>query len=219
MYSCALSLRVFHLVSFWFLLLAAHRYETRVGDNGSRLSGGQRQRIAIARAFLRSPRILLLDEATSSLDAESEAAVQAALDQLIGSAGATVVLVAHRLSTVMNADKIAVVDHGRIVEEGDHETLLKVEGGVYSRLVRKQVSRSAASLNQSAADAAQERGAGRARQGSKDEWGGGEEEDEGEDEGGDGGDGGDGEAKEVFQDDIDKLMDSLEKDLPSAEMT
>ena len=133
-------------------------YATRVGERGIRLSGGQRQRIAIARIFLRKPRVLLLDEATSALDTESEALVQEALDQLIhtgvgdgesplqaagsasGAGRCTVVLVAHRLSTVMNADKIAVVDKGRIVEQGTHDELTEA-GGVYSRLVARQLAR------------------------------------------------------------------------------
>jgi len=84
-------------------------YSTRVGDHGVRLSGGQRQRLAIARVFLRKPKILLLDEATSSLDAESEAKVQEAIDRLIAEGGSTVILVAHRLSTVVNAHQIVVV--------------------------------------------------------------------------------------------------------------
>ena len=175
-------------------------YDTRVGDRGSRLSGGQRQRIAIARAFLRRPRILLLDEATSSLDAESESMVQAALDELIASAGATVVLVAHRLSTVMNADKIAVVDKGRIVEEGNHDALLKHDG-VYAKLVKKQVARSAASLNQAALDGVGAGvGVGMGKGGSKTGEGGGD------------GNGGTSAAKQNA-DDIDGLLDALAADM------
>ena len=109
---------------------------TRVGEHGSRLSGGQRQRVAIARVFLRKPSIVLLDEATSALDEDSQAAVQAALDGLIsavagarGGRAATVVLVAHRLSTVMGAHKIAVIDAGSVVEEGSHDALLARGGG------------------------------------------------------------------------------------------
>jgi ABC-type multidrug transport system fused ATPase/permease subunit len=123
----------------------AEGYATRVGERGVRISGGQKQRIAIARVFLRKPKILLLDEATSALDAESEAKVQEALDRLIAEGGATVVLVAHRLSTVVNADQIAVVGEGRILETGDHETLLKAEGP-YARLVRKQLAKHSALL-------------------------------------------------------------------------
>jgi subfamily B ATP-binding cassette protein MsbA len=110
-------------------------YETAVGEAGARLSGGQRQRIAIARAFLKDAPILLLDEATSALDAESEAQVQAALKRLM--AGRTTVLIAHRLATVRGADRIYVVDKGRIVETGDHAALLR-QGGLYTRLARGQ---------------------------------------------------------------------------------
>jgi len=105
--------------------------ETRVGPRGSALSGGQRQRVAIARALLRDAPILLLDEATSALDARSEALVQAALDRL--STGRTTLVIAHRLSTVRRADKIVVMDKGRLVEEGNHATLL-ARGGVYAHL-------------------------------------------------------------------------------------
>jgi len=94
-------------------------YNTRVGERGSRVSGGQRQRIAIARVFLRKPRIILLDEATSALDENSQELVQKALDLLIKTSKATVVLVAHRLSTVMNADKICVIDKGKVLEQGE----------------------------------------------------------------------------------------------------
>ena len=102
------------------------------------MSGGQKQRIAIARAILRDPRILLLDEATSALDAESEKVVQAALDKII--VGRTCVVVAHRLSTVRNADVIAVVAAGRIIEQGTHDSLMNASGS-YSKLVRHQSSR------------------------------------------------------------------------------
>jgi len=114
-------------------------YATRVGERGVRLSGGQRQRIAIARMLLRRPKVLLLDEATSSLDTESEALVQQALDRLIGEGGRTIVLVAHRLSTVRNADNIAVLDKGSLVEQGTHDQLLLKKTGVYERLVRRQL--------------------------------------------------------------------------------
>jgi len=110
-------------------------FATRVGPGGQRLSGGQRQRVALARALLRDPRILLLDEATSALDAESEAAVQAALARL--RTGRTTIVVAHRLSTVRDADLIVVLADGRVVEQGAHASLL-AEGGLYARLLGTQ---------------------------------------------------------------------------------
>ncbi len=110
-------------------------FNTRVGVNGQRLSGGQRQRVAIARAILRNPRILLLDEATSALDAESEALVQAALTRL--RQGRTTIIVAHRLSTVRDADQIVVMSDGQAVETGTHEVLL-ARDGAFARLVRAQ---------------------------------------------------------------------------------
>ncbi len=112
-------------------------YDTQLGERGVSLSGGQRQRIAIARAVLRDAPILLLDEATSALDAESEVAVQRALDAL--RAGRTTLIVAHRLSTVLRADRILVMDEGRIVEEGTHQALV-ARGGLYARLAELQLS-------------------------------------------------------------------------------
>lgn len=109
---------------------------TIVGERGIKLSGGQRQRIAIARAVLKDPAILLLDEATSSLDAESEALVQAALDKLM--VGRTTLVIAHRLSTIRKVDSILVLDQGRIIEQGKHEELARLSDGLYARLLRLQ---------------------------------------------------------------------------------
>jgi len=105
-----------------FIMALPQGYDTAVGEKGVRLSGGQRQRIAIARAVLKDPQILLLDEATSSLDAQSEQAVQSALEQLMRDR--TTVVIAHRLSTVIKADRIIVMDDGQIVAMGSHEDLL-----------------------------------------------------------------------------------------------
>ncbi|KAL9676877.1 hypothetical protein QQ045_005098 [Rhodiola kirilowii] len=110
--------------------------DTMVGENGTQLSGGQKQRVAIARAILKDPRILLLDEATSALDAESERVVQEALDRIMG--GRTTVIVAHRLSTVKNADMIAVIHQGKIVEKGSHSELLQDPEGAYCQLISLQ---------------------------------------------------------------------------------
>ncbi|ERN18247.1 ABC transporter B family member 13 isoform X1 [Amborella trichopoda] len=111
-------------------------YNTRVGERGVLLSGGQKQRVAIARAILKDPSILLLDEATSALDATSENLVQRALDKLME--GRTTVVVAHRLSTIMNADKIVVLENGKVKESGSHEELTNMVGGTYTQLVSLQ---------------------------------------------------------------------------------
>nr|GFA56123.1 ABC transporter family protein [Tanacetum cinerariifolium] len=107
-----------------------------VGERGVQVSGGQKQRIAIARAIIKSPRILLLDEATSALDTESERIVQKALD--CAAAGRTTIVIAHRFSTVRNAELIVVVQNGKVVESGPHDDLIQLENGFYTSLVRLQ---------------------------------------------------------------------------------
>lgn len=111
-------------------------YSTNVGERGVQLSGGQKQRVAIARAVLKNPAILLLDEATSALDVESERMVQQALDRLMKSR--TTVMVAHRLSTIQNADLISVLQDGKIIEQGDHSTLVENRNGSYFKLINLQ---------------------------------------------------------------------------------
>lgn len=118
-----------------FLVALPQGYDTVLGPGGSRLSGGQRQRVSLARALLRNPRILLLDEATSALDAENEALVQQALARL--RAGRTTLVIAHRLATVRDADRIVVMDKGQAVEQGSHAALME-QDGLYARLVRTQ---------------------------------------------------------------------------------
>ncbi|MBI5464275.1 MAG: ABC transporter ATP-binding protein [Ignavibacteriales bacterium] len=119
-----------------FVERMTHGYETEIGERGIQLSGGQRQRIAIARAILRNPHILLLDEATSALDTESERLVQDAINKLMK--GRTSFVIAHRLSTVTNCDRIIVLERGRIVESGTHESLLAKPNGTYTRLYEMQ---------------------------------------------------------------------------------
>jgi ATP-binding cassette subfamily B protein len=111
-------------------------YATLVGERGVKLSGGERQRVAIARAFLADAPVLILDEATASLDSESEALIQEAMERLM--TGRTVIVIAHRLSTVRSLDRILVFEHGKIVEDGPHNGLLALNGGIYRRLFERQ---------------------------------------------------------------------------------
>jgi len=118
-----------------FIMESPEGYDTNIGDRGAKLSGGQRQRLSIARAILKNPELLILDEATSALDTESEKLVQEALTSLLK--GRTSVVIAHRLSTIHNADKIIVIDGGRIAEQGTH-TELMAKGGIYAKLIEMQ---------------------------------------------------------------------------------
>lgn len=122
--------------AFEFIEKFPDKFDTIVGERGIQLSGGQRQRIAIARALLKDPRILILDEATSSLDSESERLVQDALEKLME--GRTSIVIAHRLSTIRKADRILVIDSGRIAEEGTHDELILIENGIYRNLSQLQ---------------------------------------------------------------------------------
>lgn len=119
-----------------FISALPEGYSTKVGERGVQLSGGQKQRVAIARAVLKNPEILLLDEATSALDLESERVVQQALDKLMQNR--TTVIVAHRLSTIKNADQIAVLEDGKIIQRGIHARLVEITDGAYYKLVSLQ---------------------------------------------------------------------------------
>ena len=121
--------------AYEFIMKFPEQFDTKVGERGVQLSGGQKQRIAIARALLRKPKVLLLDEATSALDSESEAVVQEALDR--AQEGRTVLQIAHRLSTVVSASKIIVIDAGNVAEYGTHAELMKSDG-LYADLVARQ---------------------------------------------------------------------------------
>jgi len=123
-----------------FIILMPNAYKTVVGDAGMKLSGGQRQRIAIARAMLRKPEIMVLDEATSSLDNIAEKKVQEAINNI--SQYTTVVVIAHRLSTIQNADKILVLDNGKIVEQGRHEALLNKKGKYFNVIIKAKQKQS-----------------------------------------------------------------------------
>ena len=120
-----------------FIMAKPNGYTTEVGQGGSKLSGGQKQRVAIARAIIKKPAVLLLDEATSALDNESERVVQAALDSVVATQKPTTIVIAHRLTTIRNADKIAVLNEGKVVEEGTHDQLLQLDG-LYASLVLSQ---------------------------------------------------------------------------------
>ena len=118
-----------------YILSMENGYDTIIGERGVRLSGGQKQRLCIARVFLKNPPILILDEATSALDNTTEIMIQQALDELCK--GRTTLVVAHRLSTIKNADEIAVIAEGKIMEQGNHEKLLE-ENGIYAKLYQQQ---------------------------------------------------------------------------------
>ena len=127
-----------HSFASEFIEKLPQKYETIIGENGTRLSGGEKQRLSIARAMLKKSQIILLDEATSSLDAETENKIQEAINFL--TKNRTTVVIAHRLSTILNSDKIYVVDSGRVVGEGTHEELL-INSNVYKNFYEKQIKK------------------------------------------------------------------------------
>jgi ATP-binding cassette, subfamily B, bacterial len=133
-----------------FIASLPNGYETLVGERGVKLSGGERQRVAIARAFLADAPVLIFDEATSSLDSESEALIQQAMERLM--VGRTTLVVAHRLSTVRALDRLLVLDRGRIVEEGRHDALIRIENGLYRRLFERQALELTKGLDRARAD-------------------------------------------------------------------
>jgi len=125
------------LMHIYLLINSQKKYDTLVGERGSSLSGGEKQRVAIARAMIQNPKILLLDEATSALDSESEKYVQDALEKLMK--GRTCIVIAHRLTTIKNADQILVMDKGEVKEIGTHQELLRIENGIYYQLAKRQM--------------------------------------------------------------------------------
>merc|ERR1712176_565018 len=121
-----------------FIMKFPDKFDTRVGEKGGTMSGGQKQRISIARALVRKPKLILLDEATSALDTESEAIVQAAIDRIMAQKDSTVIMIAHRLSTVRDADKIVVIHEGKVIQQGTHEELASDHAGIYATMLQAQ---------------------------------------------------------------------------------